>query len=218
MKHYTLLIGILFAFSILATSCQSNGGEENTEESTSATTASNDHSNAQASDEKIVVEGPGGIEVGTLQKVNGENIIFSGGNKFTSIKEEKKTRYLLNDGNEIYTLSDRGSSFDMVETSSGRILWRVFSSETSITLKNDFIPESVIIRSANQSCRIIYSDKEFTRVTYKEGIYTSGTPQGNIIVRGQSSYSRAFSMIGTGFAVAPPHQMIILAELLDKGI
>ena len=218
MKHYTLLIGILFAFSLLATSCQSNGSDENTEESTSATTTSNDNSTAQVSGEKIVVEGPGGVEFGTLQKVNGENIIFSGGNKFTSIKEEKKTRYLLNDGNEIYTLSDRGSSFDMVETSSGRILWRVFPSESSITLKNDFIPGPVTIRCENQSCRLIYTDKEFTTVTYKDGTYTSGTPQGNVVVRGQSSFSRAFSLIGTGFAVAPPHQMIILAELLDKGI
>ncbi|MCH2085249.1 MAG: hypothetical protein MK226_22885 [Saprospiraceae bacterium] len=220
MKHYKLLIGVLFTFSLMAISCQSNGSDENTEESSSSTTTttSADNAAAEATEDKIVVEGPNGIEVGTLQKVGEKNIIYCGGNKFESLKEGNKTTYILNDGNEIYTLFDRGSSFDFTETSSGRVLWRVFSSEGSITLKNEFIPESLIIRCADQSCRLIYANKEFTTVTYKDGTYTSGTPQGNIIVRGQPSYSRAFSIIGAGFAVAPPHQMIILAELLDKGL
>ena len=217
-----LIISLLFITACQSESSDSTASGTETTQSTDANGENN--ANASTTDasttaKTIRVEGPGNVEIGRLEKKDGEYTIYCGGNKFVSITEgEKKRSYMLNDGSEIYTMKDRGSSFIMEETSTGRVLWQVFPTESGFSLKNDFIVSSVIVRKiTDQSAKVIFNNQQITTLNYKNGNHTVGVPQGNILIQGEP-YSIAYGIFGATIAVAPPHQMILLAELLDREI
>ncbi len=206
---------LLFLGSLMM-ACQSN---EKAESNSKDTTQTSPQKNAPATStgNAIKVIGPGEVEVGTLEMIGNEYVARSGGNKFASVTSGAKRSIMLNDGSEIYTVEDRGATgFLIRQTANSRVLWNVVLSDNGYTLNNDYIPGPIMIRNnGDQAARVVYQNQQLSDLKYESGIHFVSTPQGSIRVEGEP-FSYAYGVLGTGFTVAPPFQMLILAELKKR--
>ena len=82
----------------------------------------------------------------------------------------------------------------------------------------DQLPELAHIDLSNaQQPKAVYGNQAFGTLNYTNNQHIVSGSQGSIVVNDQP-YSKAYTIFGLGVAIAPPHQMILLKELLERGI
>lgn len=221
MKTFPKFILLLFVI-LLYNACQSDKQQSdgNDDQNSHLTQVQKDSIAAsKPGSSAVVVNGPNDIVIGTWERIGKEYRIFSGGNKFESFSRDNNRGIMLNDRAEAYTITDKadGTGFTMVETATDRILWNVTIEDKLITFNHEWLPTPGYIQySENSHPKAVYNNQAYSTLYYNDGVHQMGMPQGNITIEGQP-YSIAYTIFGLGIAIAPPHQLILLLELMDRG-